>query len=404
MVRPACSRRADSSSSARQKMLSQYANVFVRSDPRASASQELTRQWGLQACPFEETRHSCYFVGQSNASEIAAASAQLAKSVQVESVLRALAGRRVIFVGDSVLRQLMQATMCRLRLFLLRDDLVWQNPMQRRHPSLNYKGVCPFERAKHCELRTGCAKFKLNATVPVTVCYSNAGFQVGWAVLRDEFVRSGADVVIFNTGHHHPPETQVPMWDGAAAHAARKQLLAAAQARGARLVLQEYEPQRKPPGDLNLGPAIGVRQQSTYPSHARLFVCHGCRFSWRAEWRLRHQIAPRQGGLHCLRAPELDERSTPGRGGAQQATGHARTGDGPHRPVAELGRGRGATDARTLESSVVGSLACCTHRLRHARLHTLVHARYPGRVGNHAASSLDVRWPRHKLSDLGVVW
>ena len=225
-------------------MLGQYAQVFVRADLRANASQESTRQWSLQACPFEETRHSCYFVGQSNASEIAAASAQLARSVQVESVLRALAGRLVIFVGDSVLRQLMQATMCQLRSFLQRDNLVWQDPMHRRHPSLNYKGLCPFKRAKHCELRTGCAKFKLNTTAPVTVCYSNAGFQVGWAVLRDEFTRSRADVVIFNTGHHHPPEKQVPMWDSAAAHAARKQLLAAAQARGARLVLQEYEPQR----------------------------------------------------------------------------------------------------------------------------------------------------------------
>ena len=225
-------------------MLGQYAQVFVRADLRANASQESTRQWSLQACPFEETRHSCYFVGQSNASEIAAASAQLARSVQVEGVLRALAGRLVIFVGDSVLRQLMQATMCRLRSFLQHDNLVWQDPMHRRHPSLNYKGLCPFKRAKHCELRTGCAKFKLNTTAPVTVCYSNAGFQVGWAVLRDEFERSRADVDIFNTGHHHPPEKQVPMWDSAAAHAARKQLLAAAQARGARLVLQAYEPQR----------------------------------------------------------------------------------------------------------------------------------------------------------------
>ena len=230
-------------------MLAQYAKVFVRAGPLANASQESTRQWGLQACPFEETRHSCYFIGQSNAPEIAVASAQLARAVEVESVLRALAGRRVNFVGDSVLRQLMQATMCRLRPFLLRDHLVWQNPMHRRHPSRNYKGVCPFERARHCEMRTGCASFKLNATKPVTLCYSNAGFQVGWAVLRDEFARSGADVFIFNTGHHHAPETQVSMWDGAAAHAARKQLLAAAQTRGARLVLQEYEPQRKPPGD-----------------------------------------------------------------------------------------------------------------------------------------------------------
>ena len=139
--------------------------------------------------------------------------------------------------------------------------------------------------------------------------------------------------------------------------------------------------------------------KSTCTSHARPFVCHGCRFPWRAEWRLRRQIASRQGGHYCLRAdPGLDERSTPGGVCAQQATGHARAGEGTHHPVAAPRRGRGATDARTLKSSVVGSLACCAHRLGHARLHTLVHARHPGRVGNHTPSPLDTSWPRHELS------
>ena len=63
-------------------------------------------------------------------------------------VVRALELRTIWLVGDSVLRQLIQAFMCRLRDYHLsgRNDeaFIWNDVTQRKVPSLDYKGMCPF--------------------------------------------------------------------------------------------------------------------------------------------------------------------------------------------------------------------------------------------------------------------
>ena len=115
--------------------------------------------WLSEACPFEETRHSCFFFGQPGADVIAQWAGGAVKPLDVDRALESLAGQTVIFVGDSVLRQLAHATMCRLRRRLRHDGTVWRNPMKRRHPSLDYEGVCPFPDGKHCEQESGCSTF-----------------------------------------------------------------------------------------------------------------------------------------------------------------------------------------------------------------------------------------------------
>lgn len=115
--------------------------------------------WLSEACPFEETRHSCFFFGQPGADAIAQWAGGAVTPLDVDRTLQSLAGQTIVFVGDSVLRQLAHATMCRLRRRLRHDGTVWRNPMKRRHPSLDYEGVCPFPDGKHCEQESGCSTF-----------------------------------------------------------------------------------------------------------------------------------------------------------------------------------------------------------------------------------------------------
>lgn len=227
-------------------MLKRYGTTQGVRLENASSEARAQQQWLREACPFEETRHSCFFFGQPDALQIGRRAMRLLDNdVSAEQIIGGLAGKKIFFMGDSVLRQLMQASSCKLSGQLVRDGLVWTDPMKRRHPSYNYAGICPFSKGKHCELRTGCATF----AAKVTLCYSNLGFRTGWEALNSEFVKvGGADVVVFSSGHHHQPAAQLPMWDSPAARSARDELLASARKRGSRLVLQAYESQHFPGG------------------------------------------------------------------------------------------------------------------------------------------------------------
>jgi hypothetical protein len=149
-----------------------YAHTIVRpaADPAAAFGidvKDAEARWARDACPFEETRHNCFFFGQPNAGEVARRALGMLgmtnrtsrSSSSTASLLAALRGRRIHFVGDSVLRQLCQAVMCRLRSYLVHDGTNWWDPMKRRHPALDYKGMCPYAQARHCEMRYGCATF-----------------------------------------------------------------------------------------------------------------------------------------------------------------------------------------------------------------------------------------------------
>lgn len=123
--------------------------------------------WRKSSCPWEETRHSCFFFSQPDAADIARRSGVLhaellarmpSLNISAAASVRTLRGRKLSFVGDSVLRQLAEAFLCRLRDQVREDGFSWHDPTQRRVPSLDYKGMCPFG-SRHCELGSGCAAF-----------------------------------------------------------------------------------------------------------------------------------------------------------------------------------------------------------------------------------------------------
>jgi len=240
-------------------------------------------------------RHSCFFFGQSNALEVATRTLAMhvpAARLGNVALLGALGGRTIHFIGDSVLRQLCQAVMCRLRHHLLHDGTAWWDPMKRRHPALDYKGMCPFSNARHCEMRSGCAVFGLagtsagRGTVPssasLSICYSKEE-RLGWEGLHSAIRRltsqsapatapvgkikggaprsKGPVHLVVSSGHHHPPSESLysallRQWGGtndSMALGHRSAFIAAARRSShdppVRILFQQAEPQHFPTAD-----------------------------------------------------------------------------------------------------------------------------------------------------------
>lgn len=185
--------------------------------------------------------------------------------------------------------------------------------MKRRHPALDYKGMCPFEGARHCEMRSGCATFAAGAgagaetgagaaagsrghaqaasapvstasskssakvkSIVLTICYQKEE-RLGWEGLSNavrkvpaaatpakDRVHQAAPVhLVVSSGHHHPLTESLHaalkrQWGGtneAAALAARASFLRALAARGPakqpplRVLFQQAEPQHFPTAD-----------------------------------------------------------------------------------------------------------------------------------------------------------
>ena len=170
--------------------------------------------------------------------------------------------------------------------------------MKRRHPALDYRGMCPFANARHCEMRIGCATFASSnanaatatseaargtnpgpraAVSPLTICYEKEE-RLGWEGLASGLQRAmtrlpaptqrgtAASVratVVVSSGHHHPPTESLfaaleRRWAAngngsasasvdavvVAARSHRARFLAAAQSRpDLRVLFQEAEPQ-----------------------------------------------------------------------------------------------------------------------------------------------------------------
>jgi hypothetical protein len=153
-----------------------YALLPGKSPPSGFAEQVA---WRRAACPFEETRHNCFFFRQPDAAEIAWRAFNKYGRHNLSStaeIVRTWRGRMVTFVGDSVLRQLAEAFMCRMRAHLRVDGFVWNDATQRKVPSLDYVGMCPYG-ARHCELRHGCASFGEPAS-KLTSTAASSGTQV----------------------------------------------------------------------------------------------------------------------------------------------------------------------------------------------------------------------------------
>ena len=79
-----------------------YASTMVlqRNDGRLTGRRDevANARWAKDACPFQEARHSCFFTSATNAEEAATLAEEDDSPVHVK-LLRALAGRRLLFVG-----------------------------------------------------------------------------------------------------------------------------------------------------------------------------------------------------------------------------------------------------------------------------------------------------------------
>lgn len=117
----------------------------------------------------EETRHSGYFSKYEGADEAQVFVAQRMCPATSRARYRSrLAGQRIYFVGDSVIRQFSQSFMCRLRRYLqvVSDDIPWsvQWPSNRWGTCHRFDGDMPL---RHCFMREGCVTFEYD----VHVCY-----------------------------------------------------------------------------------------------------------------------------------------------------------------------------------------------------------------------------------------
>lgn len=259
-------------------------------DLRASYSRvavvnaSLMDSWFADACPVEETRHSCTFLNQPNAGDVARRAADeigASASAVAERVLHSLDRKEIHFVGDSVMRQLAQSFMCRLRrVAAMESDRAYPfrfiDPTRRRVPSKDYIGMCPLG-TRNCEYERGCALFRRPSGRPfpferrdvlVRVCYWNhakidvGGRQVkaGWPLVHKAVMQfgAGAAYMIFHSGHHSNAATLERLWGGTAGPsdavnstlmtAARMAAFSRAKATGTRLIFQEFEEQHFPGG------------------------------------------------------------------------------------------------------------------------------------------------------------
>ena len=151
------------------------------SNPSISLDNASSELWHASACPWEETRHSGYY---SDYPEREAARAYAAKHACVPrgSELERLAGRRIYFVGDSVMRQFSQAALCRLRSSgaVRNDTITWSKilPSPKWGNCLDMSGDTP---NRHCFMRDGCVTFEHD----VRVCFfHNVECKARFALMR----------------------------------------------------------------------------------------------------------------------------------------------------------------------------------------------------------------------------
>ena len=133
--------------------------------------------WHRIACPWEEIRHSGFFnhfVDTELAMQYAEAGLPCSERADRDrdKFARGMAGRRFMFVGDSVIRQFSQAFLCRLRasLRVVRDDMTWirQWPSNKWGHCNVFSSIPPHPGGlQHCYMEGGCVSFEGD----VHVCY-----------------------------------------------------------------------------------------------------------------------------------------------------------------------------------------------------------------------------------------
>lgn len=142
----------------------------MRPTPSLDPTNSSLQQWHADACPWEDTRHSGFFNGFKNTSR-ALAYASRHVCLPHASTLKQLAGLRIYFIGDSVIRQFAQSFLCRVRHpspgSVLSDGIEWSlNPITNYGRCKRFAGGEPVLR--HCYMREGCVHFQHD----VKVCYN----------------------------------------------------------------------------------------------------------------------------------------------------------------------------------------------------------------------------------------
>ena len=221
----------------------QYAHIEVGPSWWATAaSRHSATRWRANACPFEETRHSCYFLGQSGAAKLAQLAHMATGTAPVDQILRRLGGQRIVFRGDSVMRQLAQTVMCQLRRYLTSDGSRWSGPVQGYYGSESNASICAFPRNRHCYMEPSCSSFAVEAgSAQATICYERAPSS-GWADTMDALSSAHPpNVLVFHSGRAPKPVAELArLW---AAAEPREAVFRAARAHSTLLLFQQHEPQ-----------------------------------------------------------------------------------------------------------------------------------------------------------------
>ena len=169
------------------------------------------QRWHDEACPWEETRHSGFFSDFDDADQaLAYAAARVCIPRGRVDELSRLAGARIYFMGDSVMRQFAQATMCRLRhSAVVSDNMNWSTVWPNR--KWGECGILPGPAPqRHCFMRDGCVVLRHD----VRICYQSdwscmaayAHFSLSTFLSQQAAVHGvGAhNFAVFSHGSHSP--------------------------------------------------------------------------------------------------------------------------------------------------------------------------------------------------------
>ena len=311
------------------------------------------RKWQASACPWEETRHNCFFYGAANAKAAAKLAAKAAlPDTTLRAALAGLAGKRIVFLGDSVLRQLYEAALCQMRGHVVVDEAQWADP-NRADQQFGSAALCP-QGTRHCRLADSCVAVSAGSNAASKWCYRQHERGSGWQQLLAAIKREGEpDVLVFHSGHHGQqlfntvPEmrggkailkrpgrggaadgnvlklvgpsvaeqyAQIDAWSGRAALRARAELLA--RHGGTRLVFQQYEQPHFAGGGaysssaahsgcqplrFNSTPGFEIERQYVIPqlAKARAIVLETYSLTQRLWWAHSSEAPTPSGGRDC---------------------------------------------------------------------------------------------------------
>jgi len=136
---------------------------------------EASQRWHASACFAEDTVHSCIFHDDPRARDLAKLTYQPHNCNLLPFDGQALArrhpGMRIVFLGDSMMRQLFVSFVCQLAASLGHrrpPELSWIGPHDSRTAGAprgrqngwNSMSNCPFEANEHCYATSGCAFFE----------------------------------------------------------------------------------------------------------------------------------------------------------------------------------------------------------------------------------------------------